>query len=473
METHGTAFAGARQVDSCHATKKRKIQQERTFCAGIAMQRRLLLLMVIFCLTACGGGDNPPPTRTAHALAVISLVSGNNQVGPAGAQLPIQLTAEVQDASGQPIAGQVVNYVVTTGGGQVFAPAVTSDANGHVTNVFTLGTLAGVNAIEIRAINSLGIATVYATFNASAVAGPAYSVTPSSGDGQSAQQLQTLSSPNVVVVKDSYGNSVSGALVTFTAGDGGMATPASSTTDSNGLASTSWALGTTVGPQTLVAAVAGISPFSFTASSVRAPAGAPATVVKISGDSQTVVQHLALSQALQVQVTDALGNPVPGTQVTFTAAGGNSVFLPTTATADGNGLASWSGYLHTAGSQQVIVTAQGATSASFKINVTPSSHIYDGLYVCQSVSSTCPIQSFSIVSGAIPPFGNFSSSGQLDSSTGLITLSLQGGVGGLVTATGQLSVDINNQSIGTGTITNAYGALCSENVGSQWTCSRQ
>ena len=61
-----------------------------------------------------------------------------------------------------------------------------------------------------------------------------------------------------VHVTDAAGNNVAGAAVTFVVGGGlGSATPQSINTDATGIASTTWTLGSGVGPYTLDASVVG------------------------------------------------------------------------------------------------------------------------------------------------------------------------------------------------------------------------
>ena len=88
-----------------------------------------------------------------------------------------------------------------------------------------------------------------------------------SGDAQSETVGQALGSPVVVRVSRD-GQALAGATVNWsvTAG-GGSVNPTSSTTGSDGLASTSWTLGATPGTNSLEASVSGAtnSPVTFTA----------------------------------------------------------------------------------------------------------------------------------------------------------------------------------------------------------------
>ena len=54
---------------------------------------------------------------TGNHPASVRVVSGNSQVGPVGAELPVALVVQVLDAGGAPVAGQAVNFRVVSGGG--------------------------------------------------------------------------------------------------------------------------------------------------------------------------------------------------------------------------------------------------------------------------------------------------------------------------------------------------------------------
>ena len=130
------------------------------------------------------------------------------------------------------------------------------------------------------------------------------------GDGQSAAVGQALSSPLVVKVVDASGSAVQGVAVTWAvASGGGSLSPSSSTTDAQGLASTTWTLGLIAGSNSATARVAGaaaITPVSFTATAQAGPAGKLSFTVQPSA----VGAGAAISPAVQVTVQDALGNTV-------------------------------------------------------------------------------------------------------------------------------------------------------------------
>jgi protocatechuate 3,4-dioxygenase beta subunit len=303
-----------------------------------------LHLIVTACLcaalTSCGGGDGaagPPPAKSP---AEIEIVSGNVQQGVVGTELPQPLVAKVLDAQGNPIAGQVVNFVVTSGGGHVFAGSSASNANGIVQERWTLGTSTAVlQTLEARAVdNSSGAAIVLGRFTATALADAAQNVVVSSGSGQTAAAGSAPTDSLAAKVMDQYGNPVANATVqwTVTAG-GGSVSPASVTTNAAGLAKTRLTLGASRGANAVTATVTGLAPATFTANAI---AGAAASLVIVSGDAQTGPVGSYLPGTLTVRALDAFGNPVAGATVTWAAAVGSGSAESATSATDVDGLAS-------------------------------------------------------------------------------------------------------------------------------------
>jgi hypothetical protein len=248
----------------------------------------------------------------------------------------LTLTADVSAAL-LPASRLVITQQPTTAvSGQVFATAVivqavdstgavaTNFASNILLNVIELplnGSIAGPNGII--AVN--GIST-YASlipskvgtyrFTATAAgltpdtsdaivvsAGAPTAIAVQSGNGQSANVGTALTLPIVVRVADAADNPVPNRAVTFavTSG-GGSLTGAVDTTDAAGLATLgSWTLGTTVGAQSITAAVAGVAPVTITATGI-----ALAPVINLSIVSSNVIGFQRTGQ-LAVE----LGQPAP------------------------------------------------------------------------------------------------------------------------------------------------------------------
>jgi hypothetical protein len=80
-------------------------------------------------------------------------------------------------ADSVPVAGQVVNFVIVNGGGHVFAGSGTTNAAGEVRDLWTLGTVAGAQVLEARAVDDAGNPIVFDRVTAVADPGPAVNLT--------------------------------------------------------------------------------------------------------------------------------------------------------------------------------------------------------------------------------------------------------------------------------------------------------
>jgi hypothetical protein len=101
----------------------------------------------------------------AGPASALFAVSGSPQNGSAGQPLASPFTVKASDAYGNPVAGVAITFTVTSGGGKMSAPAVTTDANGLASSTLTLGPSAGTNTVTAAAGNLSGV-----TFTATAMA---------------------------------------------------------------------------------------------------------------------------------------------------------------------------------------------------------------------------------------------------------------------------------------------------------------
>src|SRR5689334_13221327 len=136
-----------------------------------------------------------------------------------------------------------------------------------------------------------------------------------SGENQTDTVGQVL--PKVIRVKVTLDSvPVAGYTVHFAGGNLGTTDVV---TGADGIATSSWTLGTVVGAQTVTASVTGAlhSPQTFHATAVHDTA---AELVMLSGDGQVVIPSVAMQQIV-VKVTDAYTNPVSGRWIQFAATG--------------------------------------------------------------------------------------------------------------------------------------------------------
>lgn len=176
-------------------------------------------------LAACAG---PTDLNQVTPPLSMSVVSGNGQQGPPGAELPDPLVVRVEDARGRPVSGQIVNFRVVSGGGSVFAGAAISNKSGLVQERWTLG-FGGLQRVEARAIDpATGAPLTFAVFAATLTD----SIPPITFNVNAFPNPAALGDSVIVtaVVSDSFtgGSNIagaavqvdSGAFLAMTAGDG-------------------------------------------------------------------------------------------------------------------------------------------------------------------------------------------------------------------------------------------------------------
>ncbi len=205
--------------------------------------------------------------QTPHSL---TKVSGDGQEGLAGIALAAPFVVSVLDEDDEAIAGVVVTFSVTGGGGILSSTTATTDANGQATTTLTL-TLGSDAETTTVAATVEGLESVTFTVTAVGQATPD-SLAKVSGDGQEGLAGAVLAEPFVVSVLDEDGAAIAGAVVTFsvTAG-GGTLSATTATTDANGQARSRLTLGSDAGTNTVSATVEGLEPVTFTATGQKSP----------------------------------------------------------------------------------------------------------------------------------------------------------------------------------------------------------
>jgi adhesin/invasin len=334
--------------------------------------------------------EPPSPVDTTFIATALSasandlaIVSGGGQTAAAGTALPEPLIVSVTDAFGNPVSGAAVTWAAV-GGGSVSVPTTNTDAQGRTSVTRILGPAAGVQSTTA---SSGGLAGSPVTFIHTATAGSASGVQPLSGDGQQAPPRTVLPNPIVVGVTDADGNPVSGAAVTWVVtGGGGSVSPSTSVTDAAGHATTSWTLGTAVGPNTLMAVVSGVGSAPFSA---RAVAGSAANIRIISGNTQSGQVGTQLGADLVVEVQDADGNAVSGATVTWSVTSGGGRVAPASGITGANGQTSTEWTLGSElGSQKVRAAAGGVGQVDFSATATAGAPSTLGIETQPSASAT-------------------------------------------------------------------------------------
>lgn len=226
-------------------------------------------------LVSCGeSGTNTPPPPPPLVLAA-GTPSGNNQTGVVGQALsaPLRVRATRDGAAS---AGEAVTW--TASAGQIVGAGPTG-VDGQATATWTLSNTPGAHT----AMATSGNQTVQ--FAATATALPAEDLeiafgTPS-GNNQAAIVGSTLAEMLRVVVTDN-GAPAAGVIVIWQAtAPNGFFTPPQSLTNAQGIATSEWTLGTSLGAQAASAA-AGQASGPMVAFAATATPGQAGTTVDVS-----------------------------------------------------------------------------------------------------------------------------------------------------------------------------------------------
>lgn len=256
--------------------------------------------------------------------------SGNNQTAPVNTAVTLSVQA-VNPYTGAGIPGVSVTFGSGNKGTFGTNP-VTTDSTGTATTTYTLPQTAGTYALTATASGYSA-----AALSETGVAGPASVLSVVSGSSQSGTVGTALPLPLVVLAKDSFGNKVSGASVTFSDSYGGTFTPNPVSTGSNGQGSVTFTLPTSAHTGFAVTASSGTATSAmFHESSL---AGAPATETISAGNKQTGAPSTQLPKALVVVVKDQYGNAVSGVTVTFSDNNAGGAFVNSTPTTNSVGQA--------------------------------------------------------------------------------------------------------------------------------------
>jgi adhesin/invasin len=322
-------------------------------------------------LTASSAGlTSATFTATGISGLPVSMVAVSQvtQSAPAGTNVGDPPSVIVRDVQGIPVAGIIVTFSVTSGGGSVVGSPDTTNSSGVATlTSWKLGTVVGPNTVTATAA---GLPSV--TFSATGTAGAPASVVAAAGDNQTAVQGTNVAIPPAVRVTDASGNPVIGATVVFSVtSGGGSATGLTQPTNTQGQATVgSWTLGSGA-PNTLRATVTGSgitgNPVTFTAQSATqiAITSAPAGPINL-GTNFTVTVQLRNSAGAAVVL--------PGVQLTIAiASGGGTLNGTVSRVTDASGAVSFTliNVTGTAGARTFTITGTGlqpATTAAITFN---------------------------------------------------------------------------------------------------------
>jgi hypothetical protein len=260
------------------------------------------------------------PLEVYPVPATITLLAGDAQHAPAARRLPGVVKAQVVSRGGRPMSGVAVRFAFVDGAGRLDRDTDTSNADGIVQAVWTLGGRPGRQRLSLGVDGTPAIAT--------AVVADADPVPENTRiiavDGAPAGRVgEMLPEPVRVRVSDSTGAPLPDIPVAWETA-GGLLAGDAARTDSLGEARARWTLGARAGTQEAyvqVGASRAVPRFAIRATALSGPAAALALVrsVPLRG---SVGQPVA--SVVAIRVSDRGGNPIPGAPVTVRLATGSA-----------------------------------------------------------------------------------------------------------------------------------------------------
>jgi adhesin/invasin len=222
----------------------------------IRFTRHLPLAGTLVALAACGHDSStttsPGSNLTGFAIVIDSVSQGQTAV--VGSTITIGFRVMNSSVTAG-VPNQSVTLTPATGSGTVSTSPVTTDANGHATASWTLGTISGTVTLSIIATG----VTVPAT--ATALADKPTKLQRVSTDSQTVVASGSVSL--VVKSTDQFGNPVPNVNVTWSS-SAGTVTPTATTTGPAGNAAITFTTGPVPATYTINATSPGLTPISFT-----------------------------------------------------------------------------------------------------------------------------------------------------------------------------------------------------------------
>jgi hypothetical protein len=269
---------------------------------------------------------------------------------------------KVVDGYGLPVSNAHVTYTLVdnkTDGHMLTSGMITTGEDGLASNFYVPGKSVGTNHVRVECLE---LVNDEVEFYADGVPDEPFSLVPMGGSLQSGVVGQELAEPLFVEVRDQWANVVPHQTVRFTPSGDGLAEPELLESDSEGLAATTWTLGTLMGQQSMTV-TCGEAQHEFTAIADHDTAH---DIIIVSGSNQNGVNTTTLAQPLVVELRDQYANPVNAATVTFAVTQGTGTLLPSEPQVTGtNGRAQVTMTLLSLGSVEVTATAAGVDAVVF------------------------------------------------------------------------------------------------------------
>jgi hypothetical protein len=253
--------------------------------------------------------------------------------GVAGAPVPLRVAVQLTDSAGRLLPGVPVTWVALDSG-TITTAETRTDSLGESHASWLLSRRAGLQRARVRVGNGRNVPV--APVIAAATAGPPAVLLGGDGNAQRGIAGEPLRKPISVEVRDDAGNAVEGASVVASVLAGTLA-DSIAITDSLGVASFRWTLGSKAGRQQMVVRAATLPPLTAT---VLAAPGTPANIEFVSPPTSGTAGKL-LPRPIRLVITDVHGNRVTERQVTLSATSGSLSPARAMPAPDGSVTAKW------------------------------------------------------------------------------------------------------------------------------------
>ena len=340
---------------------------------------------------AASGGDLvlELPIEVFPVPTTITLLAGDGQRAPVGQRLAVPLKAQIVSRGGRPMAGVPVRFTVAEPTGRIAPDIDTSDADGIVQAVWTLGDRPGRQRSALAVDGEPPIATSLAA-DAEPVADNTR-ITP--GEPPAGEAGLELAEPITIRVTDSTGAPLGDVPVSWEAANGGTIVADGARTDSLGQARARWTLGPRAGSQRAYVQVGASRAVPRAATLATALPGPAASLALVRGAAPRGIAARPLVPAVQFRVADRHGNPVPGVRISLRP--GQGTVAERTAVTDSTGRveAAWT-LGPVAGPQRLMASAQGV-EAPLEVTTramagVPAKLALEGLPAAATVSRPLP-----------------------------------------------------------------------------------